>query len=134
LSTRKLPALRIVELEERAELPADALEVRGELVLAEHRPFGVAPRRVADASGPAARERDGTVPGALQPRHRHHPDEVAGVQGRCGRVEAHVEGDATGGERLTQRGLVGDVLDQAARTQQFEGAGHAVEGVHGPRR
>jgi hypothetical protein len=77
------------------------------------RPVG----RVADHRRPAADERDGTVPGALEVRHRHDADQVPEVQ-RVGRgIAAVVEGHLTGGEGATEGRLIGALIDESPLLQ-----------------
>ena len=58
--------------------------------------------------------------GALQPVEQHDLHQAADVQARRGAVEADVGGDDPLAQRSVERGLVGDLVDEAARSERVE--------------
>ena len=67
-------------IDDPAQLILEALEIRNDGIFVEQLALIVAPRRIADATGAAAGDRDGPMSRPLQPCHRHHADEVADVE------------------------------------------------------
>ena len=91
----------------------------------------VRPLGIADEAGRPADEADGTVPGQLEPAHRHQQHEVAEVEARRGRVEAAVVGDGAGGHRRAQRVEIGVVGDHAPPLEIVEDRGARFRRCHG---
>ena len=88
-------------------------------------PLRARARRVADHARAAADERHRDAAGALQVGQQEDLDEVAHVERRAGRIDAHVGADGAAGEPCLE--AVGDDLGHAAPAQlgQEIGNGHA---------
>ena len=111
-----------LEGEEPGELLTDALCVAIDLLEVHHRALGPLAARVADHAGAATHQRDRDMAVPLQPGQPHHRDHVADVERVGGGIEARVGDDGAGAEPLVEAGR--DVLNEAARGQQFEKIGH----------
>ena len=118
----------MIEVEELAELGADALEVGLDGLEGEELALVLLAARVADHAGAPAGEGDGAVPAVLEAAQRAELEEVAHVEAVGARVEAGVEGDggASVVQSLGQVG-VGHLVDQAAEGEIFRKRGHAFD-------
>ena len=81
--------------------------------------------RVADHAGAAPGERDGPVPGLLEPPQRAELEQVAHVEAVRRRVEAGVDRQPRLVQTLGQFG-VGHLVDQAAEGEVLRERGHAL--------
>ena len=88
------------ELQKAPEDLADALEVVVDDLVGEELAALVLARRIADARGAAAHQRDRPVAGLLQPVEQHDRQQRADMQRRRRAVEADIGGD---GRRARER-------------------------------
>ena len=112
------------QVEELAQLGADALEVALDRLEVEQLALVLLAARVADHAGAAAGEGDRPVAGLLEPAQRAQLEEVAHVEAVRRRVEAGVDREAGLVEPLRELG-VGHLVDQAAEGEVLRERGHA---------
>ena len=113
----------VLQVEELAELGADALEVALDRLEVEQLALVLLAAGVADHAGAAAGEGDRPVTRLLEPPERAQLQEVAHVEAVRRRVEPGVDGEAGVVEPLRQLG-VGHLVDQAAEGEVLRQRGH----------
>ncbi len=110
----------VAEGQEALEDPANAGDVRGDLLVGQKPSALVLACRIPDLGRPAAHEHDRPVPRLLEAAKKHDLDERADVQARRGRVEPDIAGDDfLIGQRI-EADRIGDLVDIAAFVEQLE--------------
>jgi hypothetical protein len=107
----------LVKVKVAVHLDVDALAVFPDRLLGQHLPHLGLAAGVADHRRPAARQKDGPMPGALQVHHGHNLHQASRVQADRGAVKTNVERDLFLGQHLAHRVLVGHLGDETALNQ-----------------
>lgn len=86
-------------------------------------------RRIADACGAAAHERQGFAAGALQPGEQHDRQERADMKRRGRAVEADIGGESAGRRLFVQPLEIGALMHEAALQKNAQKVGFGGECV-----
>ena len=108
-----------------------------DLLAAQHRPRGRAPRGVADAGGPVADDQHRQVPGVLELAQLAQHDRVAEVDVRRRRVDAELHAQRPAERELLREGVGRQAVDGAggqARRRRSRGARKGLERYGEPAR
>ncbi len=116
---------RTIELENLLELRFHTTHVVSQRLAIEKIAFLAATAGISDHAGRTTGEHDRFVSRQLETTQHHLTEQVAGMQGIGGGIEADVHRDRSLVETRTQHRTIGRVVDQPARVEIGEQCVHA---------